>query len=59
MAYKESNLDSISNLLELDWHIIKKQVKIFEEYQDNVSKEMDKIKKESSLKTPSKPRLRK
>ena len=57
LAFKESNLDTITNLLELDYHIFLKQFKLFEEYREAVNKELD-DKKSKKGRTSKKPRKR-
>ena len=59
LAFKESNLDSITNLMNMDYHIVLKLSKIFEEYREAVDKEMEEKKKEVKKKSSSKkPRKR-
>jgi hypothetical protein len=58
LAFKESNLDSITNLMNMDYHIILKLSKFLTEYQESVDKELKEKKKSIDRKTPRKPRIK-
>lgn len=58
LAFKENHIDTLTNLLEMDFHIVLKQGQIFEEYREAVNKEMEEKKNELKKKSPKKPRRR-